>query len=75
MVTGPGFLASPAATSPGPSLVPLFRPLEAKSGMGLLPPRYQYDPSGNFSKKSFPGKYPRVIGPAPKNYQTNLTGG
>ncbi len=47
----------PSALDPTPAPrvdVPLFRPLEANPGMGLLPPRYQYAPSGNFFKKSLP---------------------
>ena len=65
----------PRRRAAGPFTVPLFRPLEAKSGMGLLPPRYQYAPSGNFFKKSFPGKYPPGDGTQGENFtQENLVG-
>ena len=48
--------------------VPLFRPQEANPETGTPTPRYQYAPSGNFFKKSFPinsGIFlpPRVMGP------------
>ena len=55
---GPLPLGPRPDAAPAPVPVPLFRPLEANPGMGLLPPRYQYAPSGNFFKKSFPGNYP-----------------
>ena len=48
----PGLPGQPRRRSPGPSLVPLFRPLEANPETGLLPPRYHYALSGNFFKKS-----------------------
>ena len=78
MVTGPGFLASPRSPRrPAPPSVPLFRPLEANPETGLLPPRYQDAPSGNFFKKSFPINsgiflHPRVMGPGAKIFISKI---
>jgi hypothetical protein len=55
--------------TPAPRVhVPLFPAPGANPETGLLPPRYQYGPSGNFFKKSFPGKYPPRMGPRAKNF-------
>ena len=65
----------PSALDPTPAPrvhVPLFRPLEANPETGLLPPRYQYAPSGNFFKKSFPGKYPPGDGTRAQKFQTDF---
>ena len=70
MVTGPGFLASPAAASPGPTHVPLFRALEAKSGMGLRYPLVKMSRPEIFSKNHSRGITPRMMGPEPKNFKT-----
>ena len=59
-------LGATAAPRPSTRHVPLFRPLEANPETGLLPPRYQYALSGNFFKKSFPGKYPPGDGTRPQ---------
>jgi hypothetical protein len=70
----PGTPGHPPAVAPPGSLplVPLFRPLEANPVMGLLPPGYQYVPSGNFFHFSVRGKSegPRVTAPRP-NFSRN----
>ena len=57
-----------ALSRPAPFPLPLFRPLEANPGMGLLPPGINMDRPKIFSKNHFRKNTPRVMGPGHQHF-------
>ena len=73
MGTGLGLSANPCCHTARPlPLYPSSGPWRQRRGRDSVTPLVKMPRPRNFFKKSFPENTPRVMGPAPKNYQTDF---